>query len=832
MWHVGRQPLCRQSQQEKRVYTGALSTARTLQTSTSGVKGFCGGVPLTFRAHNSTMAAMFVPLRIRPSCSILIMSVLLAGCATRGDRLVQEGHWDEAVAAYQYDLKHDPFNPSLQAKLSAAKGRAAAAHEEQGRALLKERKIAQAIEAFTRAVGLEPSRLEYHAALAEALQLKEAQDRFMIGQRLLKAGRQEEAIESFERALELDPGLKEAQDTLVQLAEKQQADLSPLAGSQQPITLKFQNARTKEVFEVLARSGGINILFDKDLKDDPVTIFIKDASFEEALNLILTTQNLFMRRVAPDTILVIPKSKQKLDQYQDLMIRTFYLSNGKAKDMVNLLRTMLESKRIFVNEDLNAIVIRDSPDKVRLAERIIYANDRTPGEVMFEIEVLEVDKTKSLEYGVKFAKQAGAAVVPPGTTAFPGASALTYTFRQLTDIGTGSYLFSLPTSILLDFFKQESDARTLANPKIRVVNNKQAKINIGDKVPILLSTTTTLPVGTTGAPIQSTATSIEFKDVGVKLTVEPTIHLNYDVTIKLQIEVTRLGDEVILQESPRIRQFRFGTRTAETSLTLKDGESVVIGGLIQDEDRKTVTKVPGLGDIPVLGELFKATKRDTVTTDVILTITPRIVRALEAPGVEDQAFWSGTEEAYALKPLFTDVGGVPRREGRSPAPLAPAAPPLETPPATGPSPLASATPLPQAPVALSLRPPDGTVLVGQETMLEVLVANVEALTEGALTVSYDPKVLEFRQALAGEFLKRDGDATATAEVNPTAGTVVVQLKRAEGAAGVSGAGVLVSLAFAGKAPGVSPLAVQASRLLSAGEESISMTGGQGIVRVR
>src|SRR5439155_9726802 len=151
-----------------------------------------------------------------------------------------------------------------------------------------------------------------------------------------------------------------------------------------------------------------------DMKGDPITIFVKDATFEEALNLILTTQSLFIRRLAADSILVIPKTKQKMDQYQDLMIRTFYLSTAKAKDMVNLLRTMLETKRIFVNENLNAIVMRDSADKLKLAERIILANDRKQGEVMFEIEVLEVDKTLSDKFGVILGTQAGAAVNPAG----------------------------------------------------------------------------------------------------------------------------------------------------------------------------------------------------------------------------------------------------------------------------------------------------------------------------------------------------------------------------------------------------------------------------------
>jgi general secretion pathway protein D len=773
--------------------------------------------------------------------SALAVLALLAGCAsfytpdtTLADRLMQEGNWEEAMAAYQDALKDDAFNSSIQAKLNAAKGRVAAMYQERGRAALKERNLLQAIEAFKRALSLEPSNQEHQSALAQALRYKEAQDRLTVGQKMLKGGRLDDAAEAFERALELDPDLKAAQDGLVQLAEKQKSVALPLTGSRQPITLKFQNARTKEVFEVLARAGGINILFDKDMKDDPITIFVKDATFEDALNLILTTQGLFMRRLAYDTIIVVPRTKQKLDQYQDMLIRTFYLSTAKAKDMVNLLRTMLETKRIFVNEDVNAIVMRDTADKVKLAERIILANDRKPGEVMFEIEVLEVDKTLSDKFGVNLAKQAGAALVPPGTTTFPAVSTTTqFAYQELASIGTGSYLFTLPTSVLLDFLRSESSTKTLANPRVRVVNNKQAKINIGDKVPILLSTTSTVPGIVPGTlPSQSTVTSIEFKDTGVKLTVEPVIHLNQDVTLKLQLEVTRLGDLVTLQANPLIQQFRFGTRTAETSLSLKDGESVVLAGLIQPEDRVTVQKVRGLGDIPVLGEVFKSTTRDVVTTDVILTITPHIVRALELPPADDQAFWSGTEEAYGLKQLFPDGGlgrGILGAVPVSPAPALPGAP---SPVPEAPAPPGGQVPRPPSLGVLSVLPPDRTAAVGEEIRLDVMVTNIEDLAEGTLTVSYDPKVLEFRQAFEGEFLKREGTATVVTAANPATGTVVVQLTRGEGAKGVSGAGVLATLAFVAKEPGSSPVAIQTSRLLSAAKAPLPATGGQGNVRVQ
>jgi general secretion pathway protein D len=257
---------------------------------------------------------------------------------------------------------------------------------------------------------------------------------------------------------------------------------------------------------------------------------------------------------------------------------------------------------------------------------------------------------------------------------------------------------------------------------------------------------------------------------------------------------------------------------------LKDGESVVIGGLIQDEDRMTVQKVRGLGDIPVLGELFKSTTRDVVTTDVILAITPHIVRGLEMPGPDDQAFWSGTEEAYALKQLY---GETPGKAGLSGSALAPTVQP-----ASAVTPPAGAAPRPPMSAILLISPPDRTVLVGQETRLDILVNNVEDLAEGTLTVTYDPKVLEFRQAFDGEFLKRDGNALVETAANPETGTVVMRLKRTESAKGVSGAGVLATLAFVGKGSGSSPVTIQSPRLLSPAKAPLAATGGQGTVRVQ
>jgi general secretion pathway protein D len=644
--------------------------------------------------------------------------------------------------------------------------------------------------------------------------------------------------------VELDPSLEAALHGITKVTEQQQS-AKALGGSSQPITLRFQNAKLKEVFEVLARAGGINVLFDKEVRDEPITIFIKDTPFEEALNLILSLNGLFAKRVGPDTLLLMPNTKAKQDQYQDLMIRTFYLSNAKAKEMVNLVRTMLESKRVYVNEQLNALVIRDTPVKLQLADRIIQANDRREAEVELDVEILEVNRTKSLQYGVTFATKGGAAILPPGSTSGISSAPTTFTVDSLTHLNPSSYLFSLPSSFLLNFFKQDSDAKTLASPKLRVLNNKTASVNVGDKQPILLSTSNVLPgQAATGAiPTTSTVTSIEFKDTGVKLTVEPNIHLNDEVTLKLKVEVTKIGDLVTLQASPEIKQFRFGTRMAETTLNLKSDEAVVLAGLIQDEDRKSKISVPGIGDIPVLGKLLSSTQDDAITTEVVLTITPHIVRNVLPPALEAQAFWSGTEAAYATTPLYApsaasapktyasqpampgskpaadlgkpDAGKQPNAVAIDKAKLSviPPSPVAVSEPSMRPAPVSLNQTRPTAPAPavrdimgspsetalprLLFQPADVTTEVGKEFRVDLTAEQMTAVTDALVTISFDPQMVEFHRAIP---------VGAGISANAMTGQVLLTISRSGQAA--AGNPVLASLLFQAKARGLFPVTIQ------------------------
>ncbi len=774
--------------------------------------------------------------RVIVSVAALAWCLALTACGTlnsadvkRGDQHLAAGNWEEASVAFRQALKDDPFEPSLQNKYRVSRERAAAAHDERGRQLLKDHQFDQAAEEFKRALTIEPTSKEYEAGLTEALRLREARERHREAERLAQVGRVSEAMTVYRRAVELDPTYKDALDGVARLsAEQHAADRDDR--QKQPVTLQFRNAGLKEVVEALGKAAHVNFVFDKDVRNDPITVSLEEKPFDEALSLVLNSNSLFAQKAGPTLFIISPNTKQKQEQYQDLMIRTFYLSSAKAKDMVALLKSMLDVKHIHGNEALNTIVVRDQPEKVELAEKIIQANDREDSEVLFDVEVLEVNRTVDQQYGLSYPKQIAAAMVPPGfTNAIAGDIAQQFTYRNLASLGQDNYLFKLPTNVQLDFFKQVTDAKTLAAPKVRVLNNKKAEVNIGDKQPILLSTTNVLPgqAATGAVPTTSTVTSIEFRDTGVKLTVEPNIHLANELSLKMKIEVIRLGDTVLLQQSPPISQFKFGNRSAETMLNVRDGETIVLGGLLQEEDRRTKVTIPWLGDLPFLGNLLSSFKTQRVTTEVILTITPHIVNSLRLPGPQGQAFWSGTESVYSTAPLFAMQ---PKQVAARVALPTGAGTATEKPVAkkdqagvTGPDSSSLG-------VQLSLQPADVTVPIDKEVRVDVMAAHAQGFDTETLTLEFDPKILEFRDATLGEVLGAEaGKAPVAATSSLPDGLVELRLHRSAGV--TKDDGRLLRLTFLAKTPGVSTVRLHTGKR-GAAENPDGPVEVTGVVRVR
>lgn len=408
-----------------------------------------------------------------------------------------------------------------------------------------------------------------------------------------------------------------------------------------PVTLELRDANIKVVFEALSRATGINFILDKDIKPDTkATIFIKKAAIEDAIQMVLSSNGLQKKDLSENTAVVFPSTQAKLKDYQDLMIRSFYLTNTSAKQVSALLKSMLKTKDIFVDDRLNMIVMRDTPEVIRIAEKLVAANDLADPEVMLEIEVLEVSRNRLQELGINYPSQLSV-LNPVALT--PTASA-SLTLEALK--GINSSRIGVSPNPAINFRKTTDDVNVLSNPRIRVKNNEKAKILVGDKVPII-TTTAVAQVGVSD--------NVQYVDVGLKLDVEPRISLDDFVNIKVGLEVSSLGARTITRNGTEV--FTIGTRNANTVLRLKNGETQILAGLILDDERKNASKLPGLGDIPLLGRLFSNQTDTKNKTEIVLAITPRIITNISQPQAEISEYWSGTESTISDKPQLALPAG-------------------------------------------------------------------------------------------------------------------------------------------------------------------------------
>lgn len=395
------------------------------------------------------------------------------------------------------------------------------------------------------------------------------------------------------------------------------------------VSLELRDANIKVVFEALSRATGINFILDKDIKPDTkATIFIKKARIDEAIDMVLSSNGLQKKALSENTALVFPSTPQKFKDYKDLMIRSFFFANTNAKQVSALLKTMLKTKDIFVDERLNMLVMRDTPEVIKIAEKLIAANDLADPEVMLDIEVLEVGRSRLQELGIVYPNQL--AVLTP--SALPA-----LTLESLKSV-TSSNIGVSPNPAI-NFKKTVGDVNLLSNPRVRVRNNEKAKILVGDKVPII-TTTSTANVGI--------SENVQYVDVGLKLDVEPRVTLDDFVNIKVGLEVSSLGERTVTRNGATV--FTIGTRNASTVLRLKNGETQILAGLILDDERKNASKLPGFGDLPLIGRLFSNQEDKKSKTEIVLAITPRVVGNISRPQAEIAEYWSGTETLISDKP--------------------------------------------------------------------------------------------------------------------------------------------------------------------------------------
>ena len=779
--------------------------------------------------------------------------VLIAGCASynayeRGRNAERTKNWDQAAIEYQKALEIDPENMRYQINFQRAKLEASRIHFEKGKTLRT---------ASDAARGDEQIRLAQLAATELEITVKLDPTNQFAAVELAKAVTTIQNAQQAARAhMSIDELKKEAEKT--NISKSQPPQLNP--ASNQPISLSFpRETPVKDIYRALGNAFGINVLFDQAVKDDRVSIELKDVTAQEALERVMQAANHFYKVLDPHTIIIVPDNPQARRDYEDLVIRTFYLSNGDAEQVTNVVRTMIEARNVFPLKALNAITIRDTADKVRIAEKIIEANDKAKAEVVVDVELLQLDLDKTRDLGLVingYGSTSAGTIQPlaPSTSSAGGNVPLAQgTLNDLRRLNSGLISFSIPNASYTAL-KSIGNTQLLANPQMRISEGEKATLHIGSRIPVPVSTFTS--VSTTSSGTFAPVTSYQYQDVGIKVSIEPRVHHNREVTLKLTVDVSNLGAPVIV--SGQAPQPTFATRTIESTIRLKDGETNFLAGMIQQNDETSDTKTPFLGDLPIIGRLFTNNHRHTLRTDLVMTMTPHIIRIPDITDDDLAPMWVGTQSNLSFRGLS------PRIESRTPIdPFAPtsssqfrtqppvSAPmaPVVVPPGSAPNtPFAQPQPRQQPPPQnpplkpqaenmdrpaaprIAAQPVHLAFKPGEEKLWNVVGIDLEGLTTTELALRYDPQSIEVSDVTFGSAMNIDLKAPPVVTINREQGVVTIASSDGKPLSFKSG-GEIAALRVRGGMTGESNLVVDSPNLKNDRGELVAseVSGGRAKV---
>jgi len=578
--------------------------------------------------------------------------LLLAACATGltptedARKKFDEGRTDEALAVLQKASRENPENMALRTEYFKMREVVVAQWLAQAEGLRQTARFDAAETLYRRVLSHDPASPRATAGLAQIETDRRHAAAAAQAEQLVRAGKYREAQDVLRPVLTENPQQKDARRLQRQIDEKLvppvivSAQLKP--ASSKPISIELRDVTLRNIFETLQRATGINFIFDRDVRSDQrTTILLRDASIEDAIRMVLLTSSLEQKVLNDNTVFIFPNTPQKLREYQELVVKGFYLANADVKQTANMIRTLVKTRDIFIDEKINMLVIKDTPAAIRLAERLIAAQDLAEPEVMLEVEVIEVATNWLQQLGLQFPDTVAWSLI--GAAGVPGQVTLPEWLNRNQNLVRLQFTDPL---FLLSLKQQDGGANVLANPRIRVKNKEKARIHIGDRVPVITTT-----AAATGGFVSE---SVSYLDIGLKLEVEPLIFLEDEVGMKVGLEVSNIVKEIRSVGSNSLN-YQIGTRNAATNLRLKDGETQVLAGLISREDRYSANRVPGMGELPVVGRLFSNTNDTRNRTEIMLLITPHLARALMRPEAGTVEFAAGTEAATGTPRL----GGAP-----------------------------------------------------------------------------------------------------------------------------------------------------------------------------
>ena len=564
-----------------------------------------------------------VPARVRAERWRLLAAAAalacLSACATTGtyragQRAERAQDYDRAVVEYTKAARQRPDDSNVRAALTRARLRAAQEHHARGRRLSAVERYEEAVVELQLASELNPTDAQ---VLSE---LKEARNRLRTRLAVSREGRTE--LQSLiERGRTLPPAGAELPD-----------------GVKLPQSMTFGSAASsRAVFSAIARFADINLVFDPGFRDGPLSIDLRNTTLSDALTALTASTQTFYRVTAPRTVTIIPDTLEKRREYEETIVQVFHLSNADIKEVTDLLRIVIDIRQISPMTATNSLAIRDTPERIGAAGRLIAAIDKARPEVVIDVELLEVDRTRLREFGLQIASPDS-----PGIAGALDVNRSGFTLQNLRNLTQADVLMSGIPGVYYRLLKNDANTRTLANPQLRTSEGLAAQARFGERVPVPV--TTFAPIATGGIN-QQPITSFVYENIGVNIDITPRTHHNDDVSLSLKISLSSISGEGF-GGLPT-----FGNREINTTIRLKDGETNMLAGLIRDDERTVLSGLPGLSDLPLIGRLFANERRQTQQTDILLTLTPHIVRVLELSEGDLRPFR-----------LPRDVGGAPAAE--------------------------------------------------------------------------------------------------------------------------------------------------------------------------
>jgi general secretion pathway protein D len=748
------------------------------------------------------MSRRFLPL------AVLACAALLLAACPKGNQDFKAGRqaealkdYDSALDYYERALKTDPLNTEYRLKTTRIRFEAGQAHVRAGQKLRDKGELQLALVEFQKAIAIDPS-----SAIAEQEVRKTLE--------VISARQAAEAA-----GAPPAPPLEEPK-----LAEKP-PELAPI--SRALINLKMTND-ARLVFETIAKLAGLTVIFDPDFPSRRITTELTNVTLEQALDIAALQSKAFWKPVTSNIIFVVPEQPQKRRDYEEQVVRTFYLSNTllpqDLTEIVTGLRQLLDLKRLQQVNSQNAIIIRDTPDKLALAEKLIRDIDKAKPEVVIQVAVLQARRDRMHNLGILPGSSSTLAFTPRsfGSTPAAGASTTSIPLNKLPP-SSADYSLTLPgaaaTALMTD-----STTKIIQNPEIRVVDGQAAKLRVGDRVPVATGSfqagVGVGAIGGAGAGIVNPLVNTQFQyiDVGVNVDITPRIHPNHEISMKIAIEVSSVTGRVTIGgiEQPIISQ-----RKIEHDVRLQEGEVNILGGLIDRTETKSLTGWPGLARIPFLRYFFSGETVDSAENEVLIILVPRIVRLPQISAANLRSMSSGTETTVQV-----------RRESEIQAP----APAPTQPPAGGAAPLAPAAGNGmEAPRTARLRfePASVTLKPGETTTIGVVVEDVKDLFSIPMLLQYNPAVISVEEVRHGGFLSGGTQEIAIVQrIDKERGQAIISATRQPNTPGVNGTGTLVGIVVKGLAPGISSLAILQVNGRDSQQKAIPLVTGEASIRVQ